>query len=134
MAHAADVRALIHVVREVHVSPAVRGYAIALVTATVLWCDLTSPLIWPALLVTTGYGLLGFVDDYIKIVKKNKKGVPGRIKLLVQFVIGAAAIAWLFWGGGWAPELRWRPWQVTTTVTILDSTLSSKMDWGVSRT
>ena len=48
----------------------------ALVPATVLWCDLTSPLIWPALLVTVGYGALGFVDDYIKIVKKNKKGVP----------------------------------------------------------
>ncbi len=62
----------------------------ALVLATVLWCDLTSPLIWPALLVTLGYGALGFVDDYIKIVKKNKKGVPGKIKLVVQFVVGAA--------------------------------------------
>jgi phospho-N-acetylmuramoyl-pentapeptide-transferase len=81
---------------------------IALMTATILWCDLTSPLIWPAVLVTGGYGLLGFVDDYIKIVKKNKKGVSARIKLLVQFAIGAAAIAWLFWGGGWSPELRAR--------------------------
>jgi phospho-N-acetylmuramoyl-pentapeptide-transferase len=81
---------------------------IALVTATILWCDLTSPLIWPALMVTAGYGLLGFVDDYIKIVKKNKKGVPARIKLAVQFAIGAIAIAWLFWGGGWSPELRAR--------------------------
>jgi phospho-N-acetylmuramoyl-pentapeptide-transferase len=81
---------------------------IALVIATVLWCDLTSPLIWPALLVTAGYGLLGFVDDYIKIVKKNKKGVPAKVKLLVQFGIGAAAISWLFWGGGWDPELRMR--------------------------
>ena len=48
---------------------------IALVTATLLWCDLTSPLIWPALLVTVGLRRCsGFVDDYIKIVKKNKKG------------------------------------------------------------
>jgi phospho-N-acetylmuramoyl-pentapeptide-transferase len=78
----------------------------ALVLATLLWCDLTSPLVWPALLVTLGYGLLGFVDDYIKIVKKNKKGVPAKAKLLVQFVVGAAAIAWLFWGGAWQPELR----------------------------
>jgi phospho-N-acetylmuramoyl-pentapeptide-transferase len=78
----------------------------ALVLATLLWCDLTSPLVWPALLVTLGYGLLGFVDDYIKIVKKNKKGVPAKAKLLVQFVVGAAAIAWLFWGGGWHGELR----------------------------
>jgi len=35
----------------------------ALVTGTVLWCDLTSPLVWPALFVTVGYGALGFVDD-----------------------------------------------------------------------
>src|SRR5688572_31912255 len=49
---------------------------LALVAATLLWCDLSSPLIWPALLVTIGYGGLGFVDDYIKIVKKNKRGVP----------------------------------------------------------
>src|SRR4029450_5063766 len=61
---------------------------IALITATVLWCDLTSPLVWPALLWTAGYGLLGFVDDYIKIVKKNKKGVAARVKLAVQFAIG----------------------------------------------
>ena len=67
---------------------------VALVSATLLWCDLTSPLIWPALFVTVGYGALGFVDDYIKIVHKNKRGVPGKIKLLVQFVVGAAAIAW----------------------------------------
>src|SRR3954469_7856861 len=47
---------------------------VALVSATPLWCDLTSPLIWPALFVTVGYGALGFVDDYIKIVHKNKRG------------------------------------------------------------
>jgi phospho-N-acetylmuramoyl-pentapeptide-transferase len=80
----------------------------ALLLATVLWVDLTSPLIWPALLVTLGYGTLGFVDDYIKIVKKNKKGVPGKVKLVVQFLVGGAAIAWLFWGGAWGPEMRER--------------------------
>src|SRR3954466_9724735 len=35
---------------------------LALVAATLLWCDLTSPLVWPALLVTVSYGVLGFVD------------------------------------------------------------------------
>src|SRR4029450_10208604 len=61
---------------------------LALGSATLLWCDLTSPLVWPALFVTVGYGALGFVDDYLKIVHKNKRGVPGKIKLLVQFVVG----------------------------------------------
>jgi phospho-N-acetylmuramoyl-pentapeptide-transferase len=81
---------------------------LALVSATLLWCDLKSPLVWPALLVTVGYGALGFVDDYIKIVKRDKRGVPGRMKLLVQFVIGAVAVGWLFWGDGWPMELRGR--------------------------
>jgi phospho-N-acetylmuramoyl-pentapeptide-transferase len=81
---------------------------LALSAGTLLWCDLTSPLVWPALLVTVGYGALGFVDDYLKISKRNKKGVPGRVKLLVQFVIGAGAVAWLFFGEGWDPALRAR--------------------------
>ena len=80
----------------------------ALVTGTVLWCDLTSPLVWPALFVTVGYGALGFVDDYLKITKKNKRGVPGKLKLLVQFVVGAVAVGWLFYGGGLEPDIRQR--------------------------
>lgn len=79
---------------------------VALVSATLLWCDLSSPLVWPALLVTVGYGALGFVDDYLKIVKRNKKGVPARIKLLVQFIVGAGAVAWLFFGAGWPEDIR----------------------------
>src|SRR2546423_3249576 len=57
---------------------------LALVSATVLWCDLTSPLVWPALWVTVGYGALGFVGDYLKIAKKDKRGVPGKLKLVGQ--------------------------------------------------
>jgi phospho-N-acetylmuramoyl-pentapeptide-transferase len=81
---------------------------LALVAGTVLWCDLRSTLVWLALLVTVGYGAIGFVDDYIKIVKKNKKGLPGRVKLLGQFVIGGVAAAWLFMGDALPPEVRLR--------------------------
>src|SRR5450755_2641057 len=49
---------------------------LALVTATLLWCDLTSRLVWLALFVTVGFGAVGFVDDFLKITKKNKRGVP----------------------------------------------------------
>lgn len=80
----------------------------ALVTGTVLWCDLTCPLVWPALFVTVGYGALGFVDDYLKISKKNKRGVPGKLKLLVQFLLGAVAVAWLFYGDALDPSVRQR--------------------------
>ena len=53
----------------------------ALATGTVLWCDLRSTLVWLALLVTVGYGAIGFLDDYLKLSRKNKKGLPGKLKL-----------------------------------------------------
>jgi phospho-N-acetylmuramoyl-pentapeptide-transferase len=81
---------------------------LALVSATILWCDLTNPLVWPALFVTVGYGALGFVDDYLKITKRNKKGVSAKLKLLAQFLIGGVAVAWLFLGDAWDPAIRLR--------------------------
>src|SRR5262245_54699752 len=53
----------------------------ALAAGTVLWCDLRSTLVWLALLVTVGYGGIGFIDDYLKLARKNKKGLPGKVKL-----------------------------------------------------
>lgn len=81
---------------------------LALVSATVLWCDLRNTLVWLALWVTVGYGALGFVDDYLKITRKNKRGVPGKLKLLVQFLVGGLAIGWLFFGNAWDPEMTLR--------------------------
>jgi phospho-N-acetylmuramoyl-pentapeptide-transferase len=81
---------------------------LALVAGTVLWCDLRSTLVWLALLVTVGYGVIGFIDDYIKIVKKNKKGLPARVKLLGQLVIGGVAAGWLFMGDALPPDVRLR--------------------------
>ena len=81
---------------------------LALVVATLLWCDLTSTLVWLALLVTVGYGAIGFLDDYLKLSKKNKKGLPGRLKLLGQFVIGGVAVVWLFTSNALPPEVRLR--------------------------
>jgi len=70
---------------------------LALVAATVLWCDLRSTLVWLALLVTVGYGAIGFGDDFLKLTKRNTKGLPGRFKLLAQFVIGIIATAIVIW-------------------------------------
>ena len=54
---------------------------LALVAATLLFADLRSRLVWAVLLVTVGYGAVGFADDYLKISKRNSKGLPGRQKL-----------------------------------------------------
>jgi phospho-N-acetylmuramoyl-pentapeptide-transferase len=68
---------------------------LAMVLATLLWVDLRSGLVWAALLVTVGYGLLGFADDWLKVTKRNSKGVSGRTKLLVQAGIGLVAAVWM---------------------------------------
>jgi len=64
---------------------------LALTLSTLLWADLTNPYVWTVLLVTGGFGVVGFVDDYMKLTKRNPKGLSGRIKLAVQFTIGAIA-------------------------------------------
>jgi phospho-N-acetylmuramoyl-pentapeptide-transferase len=80
----------------------------ALAAGTVLWCDLRSTLVWLALLVTVGYGAIGFLDDYLKLARKNKRGLPGKLKLLGQFVIGAFAMIWLYHSDALPPESRLR--------------------------
>ncbi len=80
----------------------------ALAVATVLWCDLRSTLVWLALLVTVGYGAIGFVDDYLKLSRKNKKGLSGKLKLLGQFIIGAVAMAWLYHSDALPADVRLR--------------------------
>lgn len=64
---------------------------ISVTASTLLWSDLTNPFVWYAVLVMVGYGIIGFLDDYLKMAKKNSKGLPGKLKLLGQFVIGGIA-------------------------------------------
>lgn len=66
---------------------------ISVTFATLLWADLSNPFIWYALMVMVGYGLIGFGDDFLKLTKRNTKGLPGKLKLLLQFLIGAVAAA-----------------------------------------
>jgi phospho-N-acetylmuramoyl-pentapeptide-transferase len=63
---------------------------ISVTISTLLWADLSNPLVWYALAVMVGYGLIGFGDDFLKLTKKNVKGLPGKLKLLAQFLIGFA--------------------------------------------
>src|SRR3954469_16645651 len=55
-----------------------------LIVGTLLWADLSNVYIWAVLLVTSGYGLLGFVDDYAKVTKQSSDGVSGRLRLVLE--------------------------------------------------
>ena len=71
--------------------------------ATLLWADITEPYVWLVLFVTVSFGLLGFVDDYLKITRRSPDGVSGRIKLLFQFAVALAATYWAMYLEG--PQL-----------------------------
>jgi phospho-N-acetylmuramoyl-pentapeptide-transferase len=65
----------------------------ALSVSTLLWARLDNPYVWMVLLVTIGFGLIGFADDLAKVSKGNVKGVSGRLRLALGAVIGLLASA-----------------------------------------
>ena len=68
---------------------------VSLVISTLLWADLSNGYVWVVMLVTLAFGLLGFVDDYRKVSKRSVDGISGRGKLIFQFLVAGASVAWL---------------------------------------
>lgn len=67
----------------------------AFTVSTLLWADLSNRFIWVVLFVTLGYGSIGWIDDYRKVVHHNPKGMSAREKFSWQSVIGLAAAFYL---------------------------------------
>ena len=63
----------------------------AITVSTLLWADLKNGFVWAALLLTLSYGLIGFLDDYLKVSKHTCGGLPGKMKLLMQFSFAGIA-------------------------------------------
>src|SRR5262249_26006999 len=78
---------------------------ISLMVGTLLWADLTNRYVWIVLGITVAFGAVGFWDDYLKVTKKNPKGVPGKMKLALSVVV--AAIAAYFISQASPPALRY---------------------------
>ncbi|WFL77993.1 phospho-N-acetylmuramoyl-pentapeptide-transferase [Altererythrobacter arenosus] len=70
---------------------------ISLVFSLLLWMDLRNPFVWACLAVTVGFGIIGFLDDYDKVSKASHKGVSGKVRLLLEFVVAGIA-AWIIVG------------------------------------
>ncbi len=79
-------------------TPTMGGIMILLSIAisTLLWGDLSNHYVWVVLLVTMATGIVGFVDDYRKVVQKNSRGLPGRWKYFWQSVIALIAGIYLY--------------------------------------
>jgi phospho-N-acetylmuramoyl-pentapeptide-transferase len=77
-------------------TPTMGGFLIliALVAGTLLWADLRNRYVWIVLLLTLGFGFIGFIDDYLKVTKRSPRGLSGKLKLVVALAMaGLAAIA-----------------------------------------
>jgi phospho-N-acetylmuramoyl-pentapeptide-transferase len=68
----------------------------AIIVPTLLWGNLGNPYVQVAIVVTLWTGLIGFIDDYLRVVRKTEKGLIGRYKLLGQFLFGAALGVFLY--------------------------------------
>ena len=69
---------------------------VAIVISTLMWSDLSSRFVWVVLFVTIGFGAIGWIDDYKKIVYGDSRGLTARIKYLWQSVVGLTAALALF--------------------------------------
>ncbi len=73
----------------------------ALLFATLLWARLDNPFIWMVLFVTLAFAVLGFADDYAKVTKQSSRGVSGRVRLGIGFVVAGIA-GW--WAAAYHPD------------------------------
>jgi phospho-N-acetylmuramoyl-pentapeptide-transferase len=68
---------------------------VSIAITTLLWADLRNRFVWVVLLVTLGFGAIGWIDDYRKVVHRNPKGLSARTKFVAQSAIGLLAAVYL---------------------------------------
>jgi phospho-N-acetylmuramoyl-pentapeptide-transferase len=79
---------------------------VSIVVTTLLWGDLSNKFVWVVLLVTLAFGIVGWVDDYRKVVHRNPKGLSAKAKFLWQALIGLAAACYLGYVSTTTPALN----------------------------
>lgn len=69
---------------------------IAVILTTLLWSDLSNHYVWLLMIITLGFGAIGYWDDYLKIVLKHSRGMPARQKYFFQSILGLGAALYLY--------------------------------------
>lgn len=89
-------------------TPTMGGVLIIMTTAvaSLLFVDLKSKLFWGCFVVMILFGLIGFIDDWMKISKANSKGLSGKLRLLMEFMIGGLFVMYLIHFTGFPTELQ----------------------------
>ncbi|MBC7420459.1 MAG: phospho-N-acetylmuramoyl-pentapeptide-transferase [Bdellovibrio sp.] len=78
-------------------TPTMGGWLILLSTVVplILWIDILNPFVMGTVIITWSFGLVGYFDDYLKVSKKNTKGLPGKVRLAAEFLISGLVIVYL---------------------------------------
>lgn len=76
---------------------------LALLLSTALWAAPDNVFVMVVMIITAGYGVIGYIDDAAKVRKKNTGGLPGRYKLLFQFLLAFLVCGWLYLGSEGLP-------------------------------
>jgi phospho-N-acetylmuramoyl-pentapeptide-transferase len=100
---------------------------LSITISTLLWARLDQPVVWMALAILLGYGALGFIDDWKKVMHRSSDGLAGRWKLVGQFAIGGGVLAYGYTTGFITPELA-LPFLKNTTIDFSGGNLS-QLGW-----
>ncbi len=78
-------------------TPTMGGFIIlfGLAIGTLLWADLRNDYVWAVLMVTVSFGVIGVIDDYLKLVSRSPHGLPTKVKLLAEIIIAAGVAFWI---------------------------------------
>lgn len=69
---------------------------ISIIVSVLLWQDIRNPFTWIMIATIAGFGTIGFIDDYLKIFRKNADGLQARFKFTAQFILSTAIVALLY--------------------------------------
>ncbi|MDC7228555.1 MAG: phospho-N-acetylmuramoyl-pentapeptide-transferase [Spirochaetales bacterium] len=82
---------------------------LAILVSSLLWQDLRNPYVWIGLISLVGFGLVGFIDDYLKITRKSTEGLHARFKLAGQIAISLIIVLFLYFNGNDHTTLLYLP-------------------------